>query len=152
MSLTQLEKKIIILILLSLLVGWGVNYLSKHRVVALKKGSADSIVQATITSQSSFTGNVTGTVLDEKIIKPRENSAASVTKKKKEVHFSLDLNKATRSQLIKIKGIGPHLAESILQYKEKNGRFKNIKELIKVKGIGKNKLKKFSPFFHVVRE
>ncbi|MCA9472550.1 MAG: helix-hairpin-helix domain-containing protein [Nitrospirales bacterium] len=52
----------------------------------------------------------------------------------------LNINTATMAQLEGLKGIGPELAERILDYKKKNGDFKNIQDLTKIKGIGEKKL------------
>ncbi|WP_447970632.1 ComEA family DNA-binding protein [Nitrospira sp. M1] len=52
----------------------------------------------------------------------------------------INLNNATASQLETLPGIGPALAERIMEYKKKNGDFKNVQDLAKVKGIGEKKL------------
>jgi competence protein ComEA len=48
----------------------------------------------------------------------------------------LDLNTATTEQLEKLPGIGPATAKLVVEYREKNGPFKKIEELMNVKGIG----------------
>ena len=54
----------------------------------------------------------------------------------------LDLNTATTEQLITLPGIGPELAQRILDYKKEHGPFKSVDELTNVKGVGKGKLTK----------
>lgn len=49
---------------------------------------------------------------------------------------SIDLNKGTIKQFSKLPGIGPSKAKAIIEYRDKNGGFKNIKDITKVKGIG----------------
>lgn len=51
--------------------------------------------------------------------------------------FALDINSATKKELIGIKGIGPKKAKAILHYRKKHKCFQSVDELIKVKGIGK---------------
>jgi len=51
----------------------------------------------------------------------------------------IDINKATKSQLITLKGIGPSLAKRIVDYRSKNGPFNNVADIMNVKGIGKGK-------------
>lgn len=48
----------------------------------------------------------------------------------------VNLNTATSEQLQKLPGIGPRTAARILEYRQKNGSFKKIEELMNVRGIG----------------
>ncbi|MDE5936873.1 MAG: helix-hairpin-helix domain-containing protein, partial [Ruminococcus sp.] len=48
----------------------------------------------------------------------------------------LDINSAGFDDLVKLKGIGEHLAEQIISYREEYGGFSNIEELMNVSGIG----------------
>ncbi len=52
----------------------------------------------------------------------------------------LDLNAATVEQLSELEQIGPILAQRIVEYRNKNGRFTNIEQLDKVPGIGKKRI------------
>ncbi len=55
----------------------------------------------------------------------------------------LDLNTSTEKELQSINGIGPVLAARIIA-----GRpYKTVDDLLKVQGIGRNKLEKFRPYF-----
>lgn len=57
----------------------------------------------------------------------------------------VDINTADAQSLSKnIKGIGIKKAQAIIAYREKNGTFKTIEELTKVKGIGNKLLEKNS--------
>jgi competence ComEA-like helix-hairpin-helix protein len=51
------------------------------------------------------------------------------------------LNTGNPKELIKLKGIGPKLAQKIIEYRTVFGEFGEPKDLLKVKGIGKGKLK-----------
>lgn len=51
--------------------------------------------------------------------------------------MTVDLNTATAEQLVEaLNGIGPSKAEAIIAYREANGGFEHIDELVNVKGIG----------------
>lgn len=50
---------------------------------------------------------------------------------------ALDINTAPQSELETVKGIGPAKAKSIVEFRQKNGAFKNLDELAGVKGFGK---------------
>jgi len=58
----------------------------------------------------------------------------------------VNINTADFNDLINIPGIGPSLAESILEYRKNNGPFKETQELLLVKGIGQKKLKEFTRY------
>ena len=49
--------------------------------------------------------------------------------------------------LMSIKGIGPDLAESIILTRNRIGNFTKPEDLLKVKGIGRSRMLKFSPYF-----
>ena len=48
----------------------------------------------------------------------------------------LDLNAATQAQLEALPGIGPSLAQAIIQERDREGGFKTIEDLRRVRGIG----------------
>lgn len=48
----------------------------------------------------------------------------------------LNLNRATVAELDRLSGVGPALAQAIVDYRNQNGGFKNIEELKLVPGIG----------------
>jgi len=54
----------------------------------------------------------------------------------------INLNKATAAELSQLKGIGMKYAERIVAYREKNGPFKNVEDLLNVQGIGPKTLEK----------
>lgn len=54
----------------------------------------------------------------------------------------VDLNTATQTQLDTVKGIGPAKAKAIIEYRTKNGPFKSVDDLEKVKGFGKKSVDK----------
>ena len=54
----------------------------------------------------------------------------------------IDLNTATLSQLASLPGIGPVIAERIVELREKSGPFKRIEDLMNIRGIGEKKFLK----------
>ena len=51
----------------------------------------------------------------------------------------LDLNTATAEELATLPGIGPELAGRIVAYREEQGGFGSIEEIMEVSGIGEGK-------------
>lgn len=54
----------------------------------------------------------------------------------------ININTADAKELDKLPGIGPAIAEKIIQYREANGSFKETTDLRKIPGIGENKYNK----------
>ncbi|HET6518614.1 MAG TPA: helix-hairpin-helix domain-containing protein, partial [Geminicoccaceae bacterium] len=48
----------------------------------------------------------------------------------------LDVNKASRDDLMAVPGIGAAGADAIVKYREEHGRFRNVDDLVNVPGIG----------------
>lgn len=61
----------------------------------------------------------------------------------------LNLNTATREQLITLPGIGAVTAERILMYREHTGPFRSVDDLRKVRGISARKLEQLKPLVSV---
>ena len=49
---------------------------------------------------------------------------------------TINLNTATAAQIATLPGIGPKTADLIVQYRQKNGPFKKIEEIMNVRGVG----------------
>lgn len=61
----------------------------------------------------------------------------------------VDLNTATAEQLDALPGVGPVTAQSILEWRDQNGRFSAVEDLLSVSGIGPATLAKIAPFVTV---
>ena len=68
------------------------------------------------------------------------------------VVFMLDLNHASTKELTNLPTIGEKMAERIVDYREENGEFAAVDELLNVRGIGPKTLEKIRPFCYVTLE
>jgi competence protein ComEA len=67
------------------------------------------------------------------------NTSKKSIKDGKQSNGCINLNNATLSELDSLPGVGPVLAQRIMDWKESNGGFKSIEQLSEVSGIGKSK-------------
>jgi len=62
---------------------------------------------------------------------------------------TVKINAATKEDFSRLPGIGPGLAERIVEYRDSNGRFLEIDDLKKVKGIGEKKYEAIKDYLAV---
>ena len=62
----------------------------------------------------------------------------------------LNLNTASVTQLESLPGVGARTAERIVEYRQKNGGFKKVEELMNVQGVGEKSFLKLKPLITVV--
>jgi competence protein ComEA len=61
----------------------------------------------------------------------------------------INLNTASVAQLETLPGIGRSTAERILEYRQKNGSFKKVEDLMNVRGVGEKSFLKLKPLVTV---
>ena len=62
---------------------------------------------------------------------------------------TVNLNTASKDELVALPGIGPAKAQAILDYRKTHGSFKSVEELKDVKGIGAKRYEKLKSEFTV---
>lgn len=82
---------------------------------------------------------------DDEGERPRKKSA-------KELEGKLNLNTATAEQLMMLPTVGPAKAERIVTWRKRNGGFKRIADLRRVKGFGYKTFKRLEPFLDIKGE
>jgi competence protein ComEA len=109
-------------------VGWTVP--QSHHAEA-ERTSETSAPQESLRSTAPLA------VSEAAVIPARPQSAPETSKRS--VVEKLDLNRATEQDLEALPGIGPVLAERIVEYRQVRGVFRDVEQLRRVKGIGKKK-------------
>ena len=61
----------------------------------------------------------------------------------------MNINTASQSELDGLPGIGPSIAQRIIEYREENGNFQKIEDLQNVKGIGNAKYSEIKDYVTV---
>ena len=83
---------------------------------------------------------------------PALTVAAQTTAPAAERAAAVNLNTASAADLESLPGIGAKTAERILEYRQKNGPFKKIEDLMNVKGIGEKSFLKLKPLLTVTEK
>ena len=81
------------------------------------------------------------------IVIPNKKKQKEEQEVKYEVKDSkISINNATVNELMKISGIGKSKAQSIVDYRNQNGRFNKLEDITKVSGIGKKTFEKIKDY------
>ena len=80
------------------------------------------------------------------VVQPRfTNPTSSNDATDKQLPVSININTATAIELEQLAGVGPSTAKAIIAFREKNGSFKTVEDLLNVRGIGPAKLSEILP-------
>ena len=63
----------------------------------------------------------------------------------------MNINTANQNELDSLPGIGPSIAERIIEYRQENGNFSKIEDLQNVKGIGDAKFQDIKEYSRALR-
>lgn len=75
----------------------------------------------------------------------RQSPAPSPKKNVPQARELININSATAKEFERLRGIGPQIAGRIVAYREKNGAFKRVDDITKVRGIGPKTLERLRP-------
>lgn len=88
--------------------------------------------------------NLNKEIIEQAIKEDKELIEDNYSLKKK-----ININTASKEELVSLPGIGEKIAQRIIEYREKKSKFKDKSELLKIKGIGKKRLSKIENLIEV---
>jgi competence protein ComEA len=89
-------------------------------------------------------------IISEDSLKSAEKEKKTRSKKEdKLVGRQININTASKEELILLPGVGEKTALKIIDYREKNDSFKKIEEIMNIKGIGQKKFEKMKIYIKV---
>jgi len=74
-----------------------------------------------------------------------QTKASGRTSSKAAPAAAVNINTAPASELQTLPGIGAKVAERIVEYRQKNGPFKKVEDLMNVRGVGEKNFLKLKP-------
>lgn len=78
-----------------------------------------------------------------------DSGGAVVGESANNVSIKININSASKEQLTTLPGIGPAIADNIIAFRQENGRFEKIEDIMNVSGIGDAKFRKLKDLITV---
>jgi len=127
-ALTKTEQKVILFLTITLFAGAGIR-----------------LYQATFPSAPQFDYRVSDSTFAALSTGAEESTSDTTRDNADEESITVNINTATKQQLMDLPGIGEVTAERILSYRDENGKFDSVGDLRKIKGMSKRKLEQLKP-------
>ncbi|GMU96457.1 helix-hairpin-helix domain-containing protein [Ignavibacterium album] len=154
LNLTKTELKILGFLLLTLILGvsikliFGIN--EKSEVTVYNYEKMDSVffnIEQNVDNNSEIINK--NVDYKQEVFDFNNRSFNKIYTKRLPAEKSINLNKATKQELMNLPGIGEKTAESIIALRDKLNGFKKPEDLLKVKGIGSKKLDNIKKYIYI---
>ncbi|MGD1044207.1 MAG: helix-hairpin-helix domain-containing protein [Bacteroidota bacterium] len=127
-ALTNTERKVILFLVVTLLAGGGIR-----------------LYQATFPSAPQFDYRASDSTFAALSAAPEDSSSEAVKEGIGDASGKLNINTATKQQLLNLPGVGEVTADRILTYRAETGKFSDVDELRAIKGMSKRKIENLRP-------
>ena len=81
---------------------------------------------------------------DQSILKDKDKII--IPKYEDTIHQKISINTATKEDLILLPGVGESIANRIIEYRNTNGFYQELEDIMNVSGIGKSKFEKMKEY------
>ena len=127
-ALTSTERKVILFLVVTLLAGAGIRF-----------------YETTFPSAPQFDYRASDSTFAALSAAPDDSSDATIKEGIDVESGKLNINMATKLQLMDLPGIGEVTAKRILAYRAETGKFSTIDQLRAIKGMSKKKIENLKP-------
>lgn len=168
MNFTKNEIRVLLFLFVVIFLGIGIkvskeyitgensfDYKKSELILNKKQGNVRNFLSDTNFVSDSSLKNTDKTLTDKSNILTDSVNNTEVKNKKRGKkgenlrEKSINLNTATKEQLIQLPGVGESTAEKIIMYRNDKGSFKKIEDIMKIKGIGSKKFEKMKNYLTV---
>lgn len=154
LGLSSTEFKLVSFVVISFIFGLVLNQFfgisNKTKLLEFDYSVQDSLFFSNV-SETEDDSQVykSDVVSKEEVLDFNSSKFKNVSKKVLPAEKSININSATKQELIQLPGIGEKTAEAIIQFREKNGKFRKLQDLKKVKGIGDKKFENIIKYIYI---
>lgn len=167
LSFTRQEQKAVFFLVIVLVTGLVISFIkvnpdfkqeifeeSKLQTSAFYTGSEKLNKEFTIdlANEDTLTEEETKDIINSITLSEDSLKSGKEKKTKKEEKLEgkiINLNTATKEELMMLPGVGEAMAERIMIYRDDHNGFRKTEDIMKVKGIGKKKFEKLKPYISI---
>ena len=154
LALTSSESSALLSVVVLLLVGFCVRYAEGQAAVPV--GGSYAALDSTFTARSTPpAGSLADSVRADLVLLAASAEAAPAAEPRTPRRpanagpVRMNVNTASGTLLQRLPGIGPKMAERIIEYRTAHGDFARPRDVIRVKGIGPKTFEKLAPYLFV---